>query len=423
MTNLNDTLPDLMRRATENLEPESTDLVERGMRRGVVLRRRRRAVLSLTGTAAVLATAGIIVTGTQVLGGADSPVAGLSTGPAVKQPATPAGALATLRGLAPAGLTQSKPATWGGDGSGMNGASIILDDGKGASLLAVSLSASSQPQRKCLSVQPSNCTVRPDGSVFASETDSPTYREANNPGGVLTTWVELARPDGTKISLSSVNGPQEKDAEHTRAKPLFTAAELTKLAESTAWSFPAPADTTKPSTAAQGKEDPKSYGDGKPAVPLQQTLATLRNLLPKGFEITGARTWGGGKNGFNGAAYVADDGNGKSRVEVLVTIDTPVNVCGDEGLPHCTVLPDGTAVRWIENDPIYPDKRNDAAGVVLNRVEVAYKDGRFIAVSSLNALQEKGATHTRPEPILTAAQLKVMAQSKAWKFPGTGPVK
>lgn len=80
MNNLNDTLPELMRRATENLEPESTDLVERGMRRGTILRRRRTALLSFTGAGAVLATAGIVIGGTQLFGGsAEAPAAGTAS--------------------------------------------------------------------------------------------------------------------------------------------------------------------------------------------------------------------------------------------------------------------------------------------------------------------------------------------------------
>src|SRR3954453_24039158 len=105
MNNLNDTLPDLMRRATENLEPESADLVERGMRRGVILRRRRTALLSVSGAGAVLATAGIVFGSSQLLGshaGTEAPVAGgpsiKSVSKAEKPPAvTPKETLATLR--------------------------------------------------------------------------------------------------------------------------------------------------------------------------------------------------------------------------------------------------------------------------------------------------------------------------------------
>src|SRR5882757_5649191 len=111
MTNLNDSLPDLMRRATETLEPETTDLVERGMRRGTVLRRRRTALLSLSGATAVLATAAVVVGGTQLFGSADhkqAPVAGTPTTTSStttpKKPATSADTLATLRKLVPAGL-------------------------------------------------------------------------------------------------------------------------------------------------------------------------------------------------------------------------------------------------------------------------------------------------------------------------------
>ena len=67
MTDLHDSLPDLMRRATVDLQPATPDLVARGIRRGKVLRRRRTALAGLSGAAAELATVGVILSGNQAL--------------------------------------------------------------------------------------------------------------------------------------------------------------------------------------------------------------------------------------------------------------------------------------------------------------------------------------------------------------------
>lgn len=67
MNNLQDTLPELMRRATDDLLPDSPDLVERGIRRGTVLRRRRRALTGVAAGTAVLVSGGALVAG-QLIG-------------------------------------------------------------------------------------------------------------------------------------------------------------------------------------------------------------------------------------------------------------------------------------------------------------------------------------------------------------------
>lgn len=414
--NLTNELPDLMRRATENLEPESTDLVERGMRRGVTLRRRRTALLSLSGAGAVLATAGIVMGGNQVFSNAadEAPTAGTPTQTApstIAKPVTPQDTLATLNKLVPTKLKVSRPETWGGDGSGFNGASVLVDDGLGASQLSV-LVQMVPKQNDCAGTQPRSCTVQADGTVLVSDTDKPLYREGANPGGIRETIVEVFRPNGTLISIRSLNGPAEKGVEHTRVKPALTVAELTTIAHSKLWAFP-PKPTSNPNQA-----DPKSPGAGKPAVPVGQTLATLKLVLPRNLQLTRPETWGGGTNGFNGASQVVDDGKGLSRVDVLVTIDLPKRECG-EGLQNCEVRSDGSVLSWSKNEPVYPPGRN-TDGVVSNRIELTYKDGRSINMSSYNGPQEKGAKHTRPKPAFTTDQLIAMAENKAWKFPGTG---
>jgi hypothetical protein len=60
MDELHETMTDLMHRATTDLEPDSPDLFERGVRRGRTLRRRRTALRAVAGTSAVVATVAVV---------------------------------------------------------------------------------------------------------------------------------------------------------------------------------------------------------------------------------------------------------------------------------------------------------------------------------------------------------------------------
>ncbi|GAB2654115.1 hypothetical protein [Kribbella swartbergensis] len=420
MNNLNDTLPDLMRRATENLEPESTDLVERGMRRGAALRRRRTLLRSATGATAALATAAVVVTGTQLFGNdaqQQPPTAGAAATTAsttVKAPVTQKETLQTLVELLPPHLKVKTTDTWGDPG--FNGAAVVVDDGKGAAKLSLGVSGPGL-DGTCHQPEPGTCTSRPDGSKITVRANEPTYGQGN-PGGVLSNSVTVNRADGTAISLISFNAPEEKGVEHSRPAPVLSVAELTKIVDSKLWRFPPkqPIPTTGPS-----KPDLKSPGAGKPAVPVQQTLQTLKKVLPKNLQVTSPETWGGGSNGYNGAAFVVNDGKGLSRIDAFVTIEAPVTKCPAEAATtSCTVRSDGSVVSWTKEAPEYTDARQAAEGVVSNLVQIRYPDGRSISMTSYNGPQQKGAKHTRPKPAFSVDQLLTMAGSKSWKFPGTG---
>ncbi len=420
MNNLSDSLPDLMHRATENLEPESTDLVERGMRHGATLRRRRSALLSVSGATAVVATAAIVFTGTQVFGGsAPAPASGPQSGDVVVTktqaggPVTQKETLATLLSLLPSDLKVSKQQTWGD--KPFNGASAILDDGQGPSKLSISVSSN---DRTCFQPQPGTCKRRSDGSLITTFTEQPVYSKDNNPGGVVYNSVHITRRDGESISVQSFNAVEEKQVEHSRAKPVLSVAELTKIADSKLWRFPPKQPVP---TANTSKGEPKSPGAGKPTVPVQKTLQTLREVLPNGLQYSQPKVWGGGTGGFNRASYVVNDGNGPARVDAFVTHEVPVTRCAQErAMTFCQVRPDGSVIGWIKNAPQYSDARQAKDGVLQNSAEIHYPDGRFISLSSYNAVQEKGSRYTRPQPALTTDQLLAMAGNEDWKFPGTG---
>ncbi|MFG1905572.1 hypothetical protein [Kribbella sp. NPDC048928] len=268
---MNTQLKDLMHRATENLEPVTPDLLERSVAQGVRHRRRRTTLLAATGTGAVLATAGLIAGGIQLIGSpADSAAAGLpaakpsvnasakpsikpSTGPSGKSSGKPstkptsggsAGSLAaqkqtlsTLRTLLKApGRQLSAPQTWG-DSDNFAGAGIVVDDGKGGGYVSVALS-SGDVHNPC-SGGHLGCTTLPDGSVIRTLKNQPEYSDSRQAKeGVLSNSVELYHPNGRTISIISFNGPAEKGERHTLAKPVLTVAQLTTLAKSTTWKFP-----------------------------------------------------------------------------------------------------------------------------------------------------------------------------------------
>lgn len=416
MNNLNDTLPELMRRATENLEPESTDLVERGMRRGTVLRRRRTALLSFTGAGAVLATAGIVIGGTQLFGGSAEPPAAGTAGQSVTEeaatPVTQKETLATLMKLLPANLKVSKPQTWGDNG--FHGAAVVVDDGQGPS--KISLGVTAPGADGTCTMDPGTCKTRPDGSLISVQAGEPTYGEGN-PGGVIRNSVTVVRPGTGSISLISFNAAEEKGVDKSRAMPALSLEQLITIADSQTWRFPL---QQKVPTSGPTKPEPKSPGAGKPAVPVQQTLLTLKKVLPRDLTFTRPETWGGGTEGFNGAAYVINDGKGASRIDVSVSYEQPVTKCGPEGIAHCQVRSDGAVVGWTKDEPTYSDARQKVNGVLANRVEIHYPNGRTIGMTSYNGPQEKDAKHTRAKPAFTPDELMAMANNRGWKFPGTG---
>ncbi|MFI5709576.1 hypothetical protein [Kribbella sp. NPDC051620] len=422
MKNLNDTLPELMRRATENLEPESTDLVERGMARGLTLRRRRTALFTATGATAVVATAAVIVGGNQLFAkDAPPPAASTTTKQSTTitqqapKPATLNETKATLIKLLPARLKVAKAQVWD-DGGGYQ-AELLVNDGKGLSLLSLAIRPPANDSG-CSNQKPGTCTTRADGSRLTVMNEEIEERAA----GVLFNHVYVVRPSGQSIVLSSFNGSTvtRKGAvtvEKTRAKPALTTAELIGMVDSRAWRFPPKlVESNTPD-----KPQPTSPGVSKPPVPVQQTLQTLRAVLPKGLQVTQPTTRGGLPDDYNAASVLVDDGKGKSYVEAFVTYEVPmIKKCGVEGAPnHCKVLPGGGVAGWDKNSPEYSDARQAKEGVLGNTAVIRYADGRYISITSYNAVGEKGSKHTRPRPAISVEKLLEMAGDKDWKFPGT----
>jgi hypothetical protein len=262
------------------------------MQRGVILRRRRSALLSVSGAGAVLATAGIVFGGSQLLGssaGGEAPVAGtpgtvkVTKNAAAKPPmVTSKDTLATLKKLLPTGLKVSQPRGWGGDFNGFSAASVVVNDGDGAAMVSALVQTTSQ-KKTCADAGSAQCTVRPDGSVVVSLTETPEYSRNGNPGGVVSNYVEIYRPSGTMIALTSYNGPKEKDAEHTRPKPALSVAKLISMGDSKLWKFPADSQAwPAPTPGKTGKPTPTPIETGGPTPTIVETGGPTPTIVETG---------------------------------------------------------------------------------------------------------------------------------------------
>ncbi|GAA1704183.1 hypothetical protein GCM10009745_59620 [Kribbella yunnanensis] len=254
MNKLDGQLPGLMARATDGLEPESVDLVERSLAQGVRLRRRRSTAAGVAAGGAVLVTMGLVVAGFQHFdhrGDAGPMVAGppvASTKPTntlsglpstqptkIPKPKPGGPTLATLRSLLKApGRTLSAPESWGSENDGFFAAASVVDDGKGKSQVQV-LTQRMLLNRPVSCKDLPGCTMRPDGSTIRSQQ---LGQEGN---GIISNFVEITRKDGRFIGLTSYNAAGEKDTKPTRTAPILSVAQLTELAESKLWTYPAKA--------------------------------------------------------------------------------------------------------------------------------------------------------------------------------------
>lgn len=238
-------LSDLMRRATSDMEPESVDLFERGVRRGRTLRRRRTAFRAGAGIGAVVATAVVIGGGTYVLGGnsdnepppvAGTPTASRSVTKPVARPAPAEQALQTLKALLPDHLRVSRPQMHQDKSTGTIDVSVLVDDGRGPSELSVGLGSGLGPVPASLSCadRPTRCQVRPDGSAVTTGGSRPDKRD---PSGLLVRSVIIQHANDTSISVVNTN-TTSTTTRPTRPQPVFTHAQLLRIADSKLWKFP-----------------------------------------------------------------------------------------------------------------------------------------------------------------------------------------
>ncbi|NKQ29066.1 hypothetical protein [Streptomyces galbus] len=180
-------------------------------------------------------------------------------------------------------------------------------------------------------------------------------------------------------------------------------------------------DTPRPAPVA-GRRTATASSTAAP-VTADRMIATLKGLLPEG-TVSDAR--GGGSGGRTAAPFaqlVFDDGKGAAALPVGLGRVAPggddarqLTECPDKVLAAydaCTSerQPDGSVVRVLKGYE-YPDRR---VATRLWTADLVSADGAHVSVSEWNAAAEKDAPVTRPEPPLTAAELRDLAAAPAWR--------
>ncbi|WP_225798909.1 hypothetical protein [Streptomyces sp. NK15101] len=140
-------------------------------------------------------------------------------------PAVPSAAAvqATLRSLLPAGVTVKSHG--GGDGHGY----VVIDDGKGASLVGVDV----QPIRDKAVAElftGAGVVTLPDGTKVRST------QQPGEKGGAGVVWwsVDTLTPKGFRVAVSAFNSGAQHEAA-TRAEPALTMEQLKAIALSPKW--------------------------------------------------------------------------------------------------------------------------------------------------------------------------------------------
>ncbi|MFC9861778.1 MULTISPECIES: hypothetical protein [unclassified Streptomyces] len=173
---------------------------------------------------------------------------------------------------------------------------------------------------------------------------------------------------------------------------------------STATPTPTPtASTSKPPAPSPTPTPSASVPAGAPSPELDYTklMPTFQKLLPKGLPVV--------EKGHEGGEYayvVADDGKGRSLVQINVQRD--MRDAADELYAGAKTLPDGTKLKTTKQ----PGEKG-GEGVVWWTADTMRTDGMRVVVSAFNS-GEQSTPATRAEPALTMKQLISLATSAQW---------
>ncbi|MET8703107.1 hypothetical protein ABZW10_30230 [Kitasatospora sp. NPDC004723] len=419
-----DDLLHAMTRTGEGFSPQGpAGLAGGGLERGR-RRWRRRSAAAVVGGAAALALVG---TGAFYLtdgspsavrltpaGTGPTPAAGSGTGSASLTPgssptasATPSAGpavsgeevLAMFRALLPQGQISNAEGAGadrnGQPNTGMSGASLVFDEGKGKSWMTISFSRVAQddpsrtdndcPDKKIIAFDACTATALPDGgrlTVFQGY-EYPDRR-------VDTKWwnAKLTGKDGRRIELSEWNSPAEKGKPVSRATPPLTPEQLRAIVTDKSWDRVIAALPEPVSESPNHRSEPYTK---------EEILATAAKLLPTGLKQTET----GGSEGY--ANFVVNDGKGKSMVEL--NVDDWSNPMNTEPFGGTETMPDGTQVK-VRKVPGNPARWT---------VDALHPDGLRVAVGAYNS-GGPNAAGSRTAPALTVEQMKAIATSPEWKL-------
>ncbi|MEZ0094951.1 hypothetical protein [Streptacidiphilus sp. EB129] len=413
-----DELTDALHDTAHSYEPPLTALVNAGIADG--RRRGRRRTLGIVGSVTALALVGIggtfasglLAPGHATVGAASGgasrsaasgrsatvpPPAQVAAGPVVSKEQM----INTLKSLLPAGsVTKADGTGSGGPGPfDVAGASVVFNDGKGASQIDVMLSRlatpvdTNGPGQSCPDpayVPTMQCTrtVLADGSVLLIQQG---YEYPDKRTGVKDWDAFLTATDGRQVSMSEWNAAQEKGSPVSRPDPVLSTDQMKALVTSSAWSTAlASLHAPKPVPA------PRSIG-----MSAQEILARLGVLIPKGITQTSPH----GQDGF--ADVLLNDGQGPGLFQVNVQRWKAGGTQPD--YTGATVLPDGSKLILRQEG-----SEKGGSGAVQRIADLMRPDGLRVVVMEFNA-PSQGTAATRTDPVLTLDQLRTLVTSKLWE--------
>ncbi|MFE6530838.1 hypothetical protein ACFVMA_18055 [Streptomyces rochei] len=181
-------------------------------------------------------------------------------------------------------------------------------------------------------------------------------------------------------------------------------------------------DVSAATTGATSAPSASATASAPPPVSADTVLGQLKELLPEGeFSQEDAR---GSADRPSPYAYVVyDDGEGAAAISMGLYRLEPgsaqvrqVTECPDETfVPHdscsSTRLPDGSQLRLFKGYE-YPDKRVETK---LWTADLVTNEGQHVSLSEWNAPAQKDAPVSRPEPPLSAEQLKEVVTAEVWR--------
>ncbi|WP_434594184.1 hypothetical protein [Streptomyces sp. A5-4] len=165
------------------------------------------------------------------------------------------------------------------------------------------------------------------------------------------------------------------------------------------------------------REQPAAAWDHPVSGP--ELVEIFEGLLPEGQKLTDTDARGTESPSVSG---VIDDGGGGAAISLALSRVHPAQEssrqqieCPDKSLvPHhaCTTdeLPDGSVLMTFQGYE-YPDRRVDTKSW---RAVLLSREGFQVDVSEWNAPAQKSAGITRPNPPLSADQLKTLVTSEKW---------
>jgi hypothetical protein len=401
-----------LRDAGEELRPRDVvGLVNGGVVDGRKRRRRRNvAVLGGSAALALVAVGGAMVPSLLNTPGAHH-VAGPAAQPKLSLTASTKPVsdgeraqqmIDTLKGLLPSGgrITDATGRwTIPGQGTLAPLASLVYDDGHGASAIEVGLTRN-QPGGQLPTC--ANPAYAPNDVCHAYRLAGGSwlyldqgYEYPSHGYGTKDWHVTLVKADGSQLDVDEWNAAAEKGDPVTRATPPLSADQLTALATSTAWqpllkALPAPKPITRPAGLAP-------YGGA--------ILHTLNSLLPQG--VTGHSA--DSEQGY-AEEELRDGKAGVGLIGVNVQLFNSSQYAGlvSQLFAGATELPDGSLMVVRQQSA-----EKGGSGAVQWVVDLIRPNGERVVAQEFNAPRQ-GVAADRSQPVLSIDQLKAIVTDPAW---------